>query len=137
MTKTYQFPADTAILADIGQLVAEASDRVGLDDTAASDVQVAVDEACTNTIVHGLEKDPSKSFSLTVEEQEDQLLICLRERGKPFDYDNVREPDPDAPLEERSIGGLGIFFVKQLMDEVEYHVEENGDKILTMIKKKA
>ncbi len=136
MKKSYQFPADTTTLADIGQLVEDACQRAGLDDAARGDVQLAVDEACTNAIVHGLEQDTAKSFRLTIEDHPGEIHVRLTERGKPFDYNSVKEPDPNAPLEEREIGGLGIFFVKQLMDEVDFYIEENGDKILTMIKRK-
>lgn len=61
------------------------------------------------------------------------LVIVLRDAGTPFNPLDRPDPDTDAPLEERQIGGLGIFLCKQMMDSVEYRYED-GCNILTMKK---
>ena len=61
------------------------------------------------------------------------LTITLKDAGKPFNPLEKPDPDINLPLEERAIGGLGIFLCKQLMDEVLYRYED-GCNILTMKK---
>ena len=63
-----------------------------------------------------------------------EVTFCLSDRGIPFDP--LQKPDPDVTLsvEERQIGGLGIFIVKKTMDTVRYDYED-GKNILTMVKK--
>ena len=61
------------------------------------------------------------------------LTITLKDAGKPFNPLEKEDPDINLPLEEREIGGLGIYLCKQLMDEVQYRYED-GCNILTMKK---
>ncbi len=61
------------------------------------------------------------------------LTITLKDAGKPFNPLEKPDPDINLPLEEREIGGLGIYLCKQLMDEVAYRYED-GCNILTMKK---
>lgn len=61
------------------------------------------------------------------------LTITLKDAGKPFNPLEKEDPDINLPLEEREIGGLGIYLCKQLMDEVQYRYED-GCNILIMKK---
>jgi serine/threonine-protein kinase RsbW len=60
------------------------------------------------------------------------LIIQLRYRGKAFDPSRVREPDLAAPLEERPTGGLGLYFMRQLMDKVSFEFDPVSGNLLTM-----
>lgn len=62
------------------------------------------------------------------------LKITLKDAGKPFNPLEKEDPNIHASLEERSIGGLGIFLCKQLMDDIQYQYED-GCNVLTMFKK--
>ena len=129
-------PADTSVLEEVGELIAEACRNAGFDDEEISDVALAVDEACTNTIYHGLLSDPDKTFQLAVRTKTNEIEILIHELGRPFDPNQITLPDLTKPLEERPIGGLGIFLIRKLMDEVEFYVDECQGKILRMIKRK-
>jgi anti-sigma regulatory factor (Ser/Thr protein kinase) len=63
-----------------------------------------------------------------------EITFRMTDKGTPFDP--LKKPDPDITLsaEEREIGGLGIFITKKTMDSV-YYAYENGENILTMIKR--
>jgi len=67
---------------------------------------------------------------------EDSLLLTieLRDAGVPFNPLEREDPDVNLSVEDRDIGGLGIFLCKNLMDSIEYHYE-NGNNVLTMTKK--
>lgn len=62
-----------------------------------------------------------------------ELTIEFRDHGIPFNPLEQSKPDLDIPLEERSIGGLGIFLTKEMMDNVEYRYEQ--DENILIIKK--
>lgn len=136
MRKTLKFPADTAVLAEISEMIAETSQKAGFNEEEISQIQLSVDEACTNTIMHGLKQDSERTFELELQWNSGEIEIVISESGVPFDPTSVEEPDLSASLEERSVGGLGIYFIKQLMDEVEYRLDDRGMKILRMIKRR-
>jgi serine/threonine-protein kinase RsbW len=61
-------------------------------------------------------------------------VIRVRDWGMSFDPDSVPEPNVDAPLEERTLGGLGIFLIKQYMDEVHFSGDSERGNELAMVK---
>jgi serine/threonine-protein kinase RsbW len=63
------------------------------------------------------------------------LIITVRDWGHEFDIDRVRVPDVTAPLEERELGGLGLFFMRQLMDSLEYRPDPELGNELVMVKR--
>jgi anti-anti-sigma factor len=114
--------------------VAEAAQRAGLDERAAHHCQLVVDEACTNVVEHGYLDNPGEhSLDVICRCEDDQFSITVCDDGPAFNPLTRDDPDPNAPLEERELGGWGIFFIKKLMDEVIYRYE-NGRNSLTMIK---
>ena len=74
------------------------------------------------------------TLSIGFDEAERAITFRMSDKGVPFDP--LKKPDPDITLsaEDREIGGLGIFITKKTMDSVRYDYE-NGENILTMIKK--
>ena len=137
MELTYDFPADVKVLVKISEIIAEAGRKAGFSDIEIGDIQLAVDEACTNTITHGLKSNPDEIFQLVIRWKPNQIDICIHETGEPFDPAKICVPDLNAPLEDRPIGGLGIYFVNKLMDEVEFIIGKDGVKTLRMGKRKS
>ena len=80
------------------------------------DVQLAVDEALTNIIEHAYAgiKGGKITVQCRLSESKKEFTVKLKDSGKPFDPQTVASPDTDAKLEERKVGGLGIYFMKQL-----------------------
>ncbi len=74
-------------------------------------------------------------FELTCEFEKNRLVITLLDHGKSLDLSKVEKPDVKADLSKRKIGGLGIYLMRKLMDEVRYEVTESGN-LLTLIKLK-
>ncbi len=93
---------------------------------------MAVDEACTNIILHGYGNDKGKIIIKCLKDGK-KILIVIEDWGRSWDPESVKKPDLSTDLEERKIGGLGIHFMKTFMDEVTF-TEENGKNILTMLK---
>lgn len=81
-----------------------------------------------------LDYSGSTWVDVSVDSNTDKLKIVFQDGGVEFDPLSNPEPDINASLEDRQIGGLGIFLCKQMMDGIEYLYEE-GKNVLTMIKK--
>lgn len=94
--------------------VAEDGRRVRLDAREVDEVQVALQEACTNAIRHAHKGDPRKRFRVELRRLEDSLEILVRDCGDPFDLDAKKPAQPEA-LQE---GGYGIRIMRSWMDEV-------------------
>ena len=118
----------------ISDFVAEAMKQLGADSETIFKVQMAVDEACANIIQHAcLEQEDI--ITLTLELVNDNLVVTIRDRGKPFDPRSVPPPDLEAGLDKRKIGGLGIYFMRKLMDEVGYNFDAKKGNTLIMRKR--
>ncbi len=98
------------------------------------DMLLAVDEAATNIIVHGY-GECGGSIAVSVERLADELIVQLRDEADPFDPHCVPAPDLRMPLEERGPGGLGIFLMRQLVDEVRHRTIGVRGNELTLVKK--
>jgi serine/threonine-protein kinase RsbW len=97
------------------------------------DVQLAVDEACTNIISHGYADLDPGSIILDLEIDPGKLTVTLTDFGHSFEPSSAPTPDVNAPIEERELGGFGLFFIQQSVDEMNYQVTEDGNK-MTLIK---
>ena len=107
--------------------------HTGVTDEVLYDVQLAVDEACTNIITHGYAGMDPGSIILDLELDSDKITLSLTDFGHAFEPDNTPVPDVDAPIEERELGGFGLFFIQQSVDEMKYLTSEDGNT-MTLIK---
>jgi serine/threonine-protein kinase RsbW len=98
------------------------------------DTQLAVEEAITNIIMHGY-KGRTGTILISCRATHGLVEVQIEDNGVPFDPLSVPEPDLTGNVEDRHIGGLGIFLIRQVMDEIVYRFE-NGKNILTLVKRK-
>lgn len=131
---TMIFPGCFDSLAKIGEFVVRAAQSAGLDATATYAVEMAVDEAATNVIQHAYGGEGLGDIECTCYINKRGLKIILRDQGRPFDPSSVPEPDIRASLEEREEGGLGLFLIRKLMDEVRFEFTPDSGNVLTMVK---
>lgn len=98
------------------------------------EIELAVEEIYVNIASYAYNPNIGKA-EIRCGISENPLAICIEflDDGVPYNPLNLAEPDITLSAEERSVGGLGIFFVKQLMDEIEYKFEDNKN-ILTIKK---
>ena len=98
-------------------------------------IKLALEEVVMNVINYAYDDDDDHEFEVRVESDREHVVIDIIDDGQPFDpLQEAATPDVEASLEARSIGGLGVFFVKTLMDEVEYR-RENDCNRLTLTKR--
>lgn len=122
-------------LAEICAFVADAATAAGLDDATSGRCQLAVDEACTNVIEHGYGGEDKGTIEIICRPRPGELTMIIRDRGHEFDPTQSPDPRLDTSVEDMGIGGLGIYFMKQVMDSVQFH-RENGLNTLTLVKRK-
>ena len=134
--KTGTFPAQFASLAAVGEFVTHAAEAAGLNARAVYAVQLAVDEACANIIEHAYGGEGRGDIECTCIVNKNGLTVILRDYGRPFDPTSVPEPDLCASLEDRKVRGLGLYFIRQLMDQVRFEFTADSGNVLTMVKRK-
>jgi serine/threonine-protein kinase RsbW len=114
--------------------VTKSAQEAGFDEGVLYQLQLAVDEACANVIQHAYKGLEPGDIEVSCSFDDQRLVIRVRDWGRSFVPEDVPEPDVDAPLEERSLGGLGLFLIRQCMDQVEFSFDEKGNE-LTMTKR--
>jgi anti-sigma regulatory factor (Ser/Thr protein kinase) len=92
-----------------------------------------LDEIVINIIAHGYDDEHEHQIRVSLALEGDILAIQVEDDGKPFNPLEVPPPNLDLPIDDRPIGGLGIFIVRSTVNEVE-HRREGGRNILTMQK---
>jgi serine/threonine-protein kinase RsbW len=98
------------------------------------DTQLAVEEAVTNVIMHGY-AGTTGEIVITCRASHGLAEVQIEDTAPPFNPLSITEPDMDGDLKDRRIGGLGVFLIRQVMDEIAYRYED-GKNILVLVKKK-
>lgn len=131
----YTFPARFEYLDEIRDTVADIARDGGFSEKAVYSLQLAADEAASNIIEHAYEGTGNAFLILTCDMRDDEIIITMRDTGRSFDLASVREPNLNADLSERQIGGLGVYLMRKLMDSVHYESTRSGN-LLTMTKRR-
>lgn len=134
--QSVQFSAKFEFLDEIREFVGDIARAGGFGDKDIYNIQLAADEAASNIIEHAYESVNDGLLELSCEVKGNTITIILVDHGESFDPSEVPMPDLKADLSERKIGGLGIFLMRKLMDEVRYEVKPNKNNVLTMTKRK-
>lgn len=137
--QTHILPAMFDSLGDVRAIASREAEACGLNPEAVYQVQLAVDEAFTNIIEHAYGGECLEDIEYTTQITNQGLVITLKDCGVPFNPDAVPAPDLESSLEKRQIGGLGLFFIRNLMDEVEFIFlpasnHQPGCNLLRMVK---
>ena len=129
------FPAKIEALSDVLGFVDQTLESYECPMKVQMAVCVAIEEVFVN-VAHYAYGDGEGDMTLGIGFDEESRDITFRMTDKGIPFDPLKKPDPDITLsaEEREIGGLGIFITKKTMDTVTY-AYENGENVLTMIKK--
>ena len=135
--QTVQFAAKFEFLDEIREFVGDVARNSGFSDKEVYNIQLATDEAASNIIEHAYEGIGNGSLEISCGVKNNSITIILVDHGESFDPSDVPPPDLKADLSERKIGGLGLFLMRKLMDEVHYDAEPRKKRnTLTMTKRK-
>jgi len=131
------FPADFNQLDAIRDFVGEAASQAGFSSQELYSVQLAADEACSNVIEHAYRGVQDGEIEITCTVKPGEVKITIHDHGAQFDMGKVKIPNLSDRLEEREIGGLGVYFIHKLMDEVEFTSSQADGNTLVMVKRKS
>lgn len=121
-------------LSTIRNFIKENSTKVGFDEETANKIVLATDEACTNIIKHAYKYSKSGKINVNVSYSNKRFKISITDEGSHFNSKSIKEPNLKKYYEEKRVGGLGMFLMKKLMDEVVYsHPDAKKNKV-TLIK---
>lgn len=123
-------PADLSALAVLADQVEEAVTGSGLPLDLSFKLNVALDEIITNIVSYGaVDGVGPLSIEVTLRQFPDRLEADVTDNGVAFDPLSVPPPDVTAAMEDRTIGGLGIHLVRNLMDKVAYSREGERNRL--------
>ncbi|MCP4423311.1 MAG: ATP-binding protein [Chloroflexi bacterium] len=121
----------------ICQFVAQGAASVGLDKTAVFHIELACDEAGTNIIEHAYGDENAGDIHISWHVADDMFVVTMLDDGPRFDSDAIPAPttvdNPNAldDLDNVRVGGLGIHFMRKLMDEVTFSYDpQRGNKLI-------
>ena len=120
-------------IARMAAFLEQISEELNLSVEDSFNIHLAMEEAVSNVIMYAYPQDEEHTLTITVRQVENRLVFKIVDSGKEFDPTKQPEADITLSLEERPIGGLGIFLIRRIMQMVEYH-RVNGENILTMVK---
>lgn len=128
-------PGSFEYLATIADFIAEAGRDAGSDQDTIFHVQMAVDEACSNVIEHAYQGQDQGEITLKCDCDGKEWVIAIYDTGRAFDPTSVPEPNLNSNVDDIKTGGLGLYFMRQLMDEVEFSFDEKRGNKLRMVKR--
>lgn len=121
MERTIRAAATTDRLPELIAFLQAFWQECGLPEEAAFPFELALDEVFMNVVMHGSSPAaPPRDVRVSIQRRGGDVILVTEDDGPPFDPLTLPPPDVDAPLEEREIGGLGVFLIRELMDEVTY-----------------
>jgi anti-sigma regulatory factor (Ser/Thr protein kinase) len=134
---TITMPGELTSLDAIGDFVLEQARLAGLDKHATYQLRLAVDELATNSVVYGYQQNNlTGDIVVSADIDEQSLTVVIEDAAAPYDplQRDLKQVQQnfDKPLEDRPIGGLGIFFVRQAVHDFQYEWR-NGRNCNTLI----
>ena len=133
---TYQITvaASTKNLAKVREFISKHAASEGFSPQTVADLCLAVDEAYTNIIKHAYKFDSTKSVKIDLEFDDQKLSVRLKDKGESFNEAKYVMPDISEQVKNKRRGGMGVYLMKKLMDEVNY--DSSGDENEIVILKK-
>jgi serine/threonine-protein kinase RsbW len=128
------FPGRYDSLSKISKFVLKFAKKAGFNNSQLYEIELAVDEACSNIIDHAYGGESKGDIKCTVKFHNENLTIELRDRGVPFNPENVPSPKIGAPLEDVQMRGVGFYLMNKLMDDIHYQSNAKKGNVMTLIK---
>ncbi|MBX3006405.1 MAG: ATP-binding protein [Melioribacteraceae bacterium] len=106
---------------------------INLEDNITYDIKLAVDEAVSNIVRHGYVDNENHLIEIELNQKDDEINITIIDDAQEFNLLDYEVVNFDKPIDERSPGGLGIFLIKETMDQIKWQRKE-GKNILSLTK---
>jgi len=119
-TKIFKVKSKTENLSLIRDFIKTATAEAGVTSDAVENIILAVDEACTNIIKHAYKSFPDGELIIKTKSTLSRFVISIIDYGNSFEPDTIPEPDLQKYYRQKRVGGLGMYLMKTLMDDVKY-----------------
>ena len=134
MEKSIVLANEISEISRLNGFIEEIGEEFGLTPDVVFNLNLVLEEAVVNVINYAYPKEDHQWIYLSAKLQEGSIILVLTDTGKEFDPTMAPEADITLSADEREIGGLGIFLIRQIMNEVRYERIE-GKNVLTLEKK--
>jgi len=121
-------------LPELAKHIEQLCDKWNLKPALGMSLNLVIEEAVSNIIFYAYTDKERHDIEIDFTLHSSQISITITDDGKPFDPTQKKDPDTTLTVEKRQIGGLGIYLMNKIMDEVKYKRVNNNNK-LTLIKK--
>lgn len=139
---TVHMPCEFGYLRIARQNVRDFSSRSGLSEFKTAQLEMALDEACTNVIEHSygqgsgnVSPDCDKGIHLTLIQYADRVEVELIDFGAGFEYDQVQTLEPEDYVDSQRGRGLGLYIIRNFVDEAEYNQHPETGNCLKLRKR--
>ena len=134
MEKSIILVNDISEISNLNEFVEEIGNELSLAPDVVFNLNLVLEEAVVNVINYAYPKDEHQSIYLSATLHDGSIVLILTDTGKEFDPTMAPDVDITLSADEREIGGLGIFLIRQIMNEVKYE-RIDGKNVLTLEKK--
>lgn len=129
-TLTISFKNQLAEIERLGEVLTAFAQQQGWSSQFLFETNIALEELLTNIISYGYEDEQAHDIALRLSDATHELTIEMEDDGRPFNPLETPNPDVTLPLEEREVGGLGIYLVRQFMTDLAYQRVEGKNRIM-------
>ena len=133
LTETLVLKNDVHEVTRFSSFIKSVTEKLGIETPLARKLRLAVEEAVVNVISYAYPEGTEGDVTIKIMSDGHTLRFQIIDTGVPFDPTKKEKADTTLSIEERQIGGLGIFLVRELMDTINYE-RVDGKNILTLIK---
>lgn len=119
-TKKLSVKSKTENLSIIRDFIKSTTTEAGVASDVVENIILAVDEACTNIIKHAYKSSPDGEIIIKTKSTLSCFVVSITDYGKSFEPDTIPEPDLQKYYRQKRVGGLGMYLMKTLMDDVKY-----------------
>lgn len=133
MNKEIRIANNLEEISHLYEFIEELGEVLDLSSETTMNINLALEEAVANIIMYAYPEGEQHEILLKVTSNPQQLIFLLTDKGQVFDPTQVPDAEINLPIEERAIGGLGIFLIRSIMNEVSY--QRLGDENLLIMKK--
>lgn len=123
-------PASTKNLSEARDFVAEYARKNGFNAQQISDIRLAVDEAITNIIKHAYSGEEDHTIEIELTFKDDRLCVELFDTGATFSIKTFKQPNIEEKIKQKKRGGMGVYLIHSLMDNVSYGREDDANKMV-------
>jgi serine/threonine-protein kinase RsbW len=126
--------ARPAHISELLDFVDAFCEQAGIGERDQFDLRLAIEEVCANVMMHGYADRAPGPLELSFCADDQMISVTISDRAAPFNPAQAPPPDLDSPPDERRIGGLGWYLVRQVIDHVDYRYDPTYGNIVTLTK---